>query len=327
MRIAIAVEVQEGFDYEEALVVARLAETSCLGAVMLAEHYCSAADPVSPSPAPDAWVYLGALARETERVRIGTLVSPVTFRHPAIYAKMAATLDSMSGGRAELGLGAGWLAAEHHAYGFPFPDGPARVSMLAEQLEIISGLWSSDSFSFKGNYYSADSCSFTPRREGRVPILVGGLPTSRRLLSLAAQLADEYVLTRGDLEDCRAAKKELADKSRRVRALPHPVRLGLFARLALLDGQAPSPYKGKETPAASDREWIVGAPEAVRHRLSQLMEAGVDSLYLSVETVRHAEAAATAAGMLGTLEPAPPSLGLPLSPPAPSRGSSRHLGY
>ncbi|MFJ5306791.1 LLM class flavin-dependent oxidoreductase [Streptomyces sp. NPDC088350] len=297
----MAVEIQEGFGYNETLAIARLADESRVEGLMLAEHYCSPGDPHSTTDAPDAWIYLGALARETENVKIGTLVSPITFRHPAVYAKMAATLDLVSGGRAELGLGAGWLGAEHSAYGFPFPDGPTRVSMLAEQLEIINGLWATSSFSFKGNYYSLRECSFTPKRQGfRPPLLVGGQASSLRLLSVAARFADEYVLTRGTPEECRLVKQALAARSEKRRALPDAVRLGLFARLALHDEGTVSPYKGKEIPSASDHEWIVGSMDAVRSRLLRFREAGVDSLYISVETARHAEAAVAIAEVLHT---------------------------
>lgn len=292
MRIAMAIEIQEGFGYDETLSIAQLADESYIQAVVLAEHYCSPDDPNSIDTAPDAWIYLGALARATKNVKIGTLVSPVTFRHPAVYAKMGATLDLISDGRAELGLGAGWLGAEHSAYGFPFPDGPTRVSMLQEQVEIISGLWSTDSFSFKGRYYSLNACSFTPKqRSSRPRILIGGRPSSLRLLSTAARFADEYVLTRGTPEDCWTAKQRLASKSAGRSALLDSVRLGLFTRLALDDGQPASPYKGKTIPSASNHEWIVGSTNVVRDRLLRLMESGVDSVYVSVETPSHASSA------------------------------------
>lgn len=126
--------------FSDTLVMVQAAETAGFAAALLAEHYYPSSGNLDRSSA-DAWVFLGALARETTRIRLGSLVSPVTFRHPSVLAKMAVTLDHVSGGRAELGLGAGWLEIEHAAYGFPFQSGPERVDILEEQLQVITGLW------------------------------------------------------------------------------------------------------------------------------------------------------------------------------------------
>src|SRR5947208_613197 len=186
--------------YSDTLAMTLAGERLGFDAALLAEHYYPSgqADRYTASPgeivAADAWIYLAGLARETRRIRLGTLVSPVTFRHPSVLAKMAATLDHLSDGRAELGIGAGWLQAEHTAYGFPFPDGPARVDLLEEQLHVINGLWSQDPFSHTGEHYQLAECHFTPKpvQQPRVPILIGGTPTAKRLPRLAARHADEY---------------------------------------------------------------------------------------------------------------------------------------
>src|SRR5207253_8762191 len=138
--------------YEQTLALARAAEEAGFDAALLAEHY-TASSGAADRFAPDAWVYLAALARETQRIRLGTLVSPVTFRHPSVLAKLAATLDHVSGGRAELGLGAGWLESEHTAYGFSFAAPAERVDLLEEQLQVIEGLWSGKPFSHEGAHY------------------------------------------------------------------------------------------------------------------------------------------------------------------------------
>src|SRR5262245_43210792 len=123
MQLCLSIEIQEGLSYDTTLALTRAAEAGGFHASLLAEHYYASSGHLDRMSA-DAWVFLGALARDTERIRLGTLVSPVTFRHPSVLAKMATSLDQLSGGRAELGIGAGWLAAEHAAYGFPFPPGP-----------------------------------------------------------------------------------------------------------------------------------------------------------------------------------------------------------
>lgn len=192
MKFCLSIEIQEGMSYAETLALTRAAEESGFDAALLAEHYYPSSRNLERM-AGDAWVYLGALARDTTRIRLGTLVSPVTFRHPSVLAKMAATLDHLSGGRAELGLGAGWLEVEHAAYGFDFPAGPRRVDLLEEQVRVIEGLWSEESFSFTGEHYRLEECRFTPRPVQRPhpPILIGGMATARRLPQLAARHADE----------------------------------------------------------------------------------------------------------------------------------------
>ena len=139
MEFCLSIEIQEGLSYQDTLALARAAEAAGFQAALLAEHYYPSSGRLDRMAA-DAWVFLGALARDTASIRLGSLVSPVTFRHPAVLAKLAASLDHLSGGRAELGIGAGWLAAEHAAYGFDFPPGPARVDLLEEQLRQISRL-------------------------------------------------------------------------------------------------------------------------------------------------------------------------------------------
>src|SRR5919199_31630 len=145
--------------YPDTLAMTRAGEALGFDAALLAEHYYPSGTPdryaggYSAHVAADAWIYLAGLARETQRIRLGTLVSPVTFRHPVVLAKMAATLDHVSDGRAELGIGAGWFEGEHTAYGFPFPPAGRRVDLVDEQLAVVRGLWTSNPFSFEGATY------------------------------------------------------------------------------------------------------------------------------------------------------------------------------
>src|SRR5215204_1363401 len=128
MKFCLSIEIQEGMDYAATLAMARAAEDAGFDAALLAEHYYPSSGNLERMSG-EAWVYLGALARDTTRIRLGSLVSPVTFRHPSVLAKMAATLDHMTDGRAELGIGAGWLESEHAAYGFPFAAPAERVDV------------------------------------------------------------------------------------------------------------------------------------------------------------------------------------------------------
>src|SRR5438067_1307941 len=169
MRLCLSIEIQEGMSYAETLRMTRAGEELGYEAALLAEHYYPTGrldlygGGLGERVAADAWIYLAALARETSRIRLGTLVSPVTFRHPSVLAKMAATLDHVSDGRAELGIGAGWFEAEHQAYGFAFDEPKKRVDLVEEQLEVITGLWSQRPFSHSGRAYTLQQAEFTPR--------------------------------------------------------------------------------------------------------------------------------------------------------------------
>ena len=161
-----------------------------------------------PGPT-DAWITLAGLARETSRIRLGTLMSPVTFRLPGPLAIAVAQVDQMSGGRAELGLGTGWFDAEHTAYGIPFPPLAERFGRLEEQLKIITGLWDTpegEEFSFGGTYYSLSGSPALPKpaQRPRPPVLIGG-GGQRRTPRLAARFADEYNIPFASVADSAAA--------------------------------------------------------------------------------------------------------------------------
>ena len=156
MKLRIFTEPQQGASYDDLLAVAQATEKLGFDAFFRSDHYLTMGDHASGLPGPtDAWTTLAGLARETERIRLGTLVSSVTYRAPGILAIQVAQVDQMSGGRVELGLGTGWFEKEHLAYGIPFPD--KRFGHLEEQLEVITGLWGTpvgDSYSFAGEHYT-----------------------------------------------------------------------------------------------------------------------------------------------------------------------------
>src|SRR3954468_17480101 len=166
MHLRVFTEPQQGATYDDLLRVAQATEALGFDAFFRSDHY-KRIGPGDPGPgSTDAWVTLGALARETSRIRLGTLLSPVTFRLPGLLAISVAQVDAMSGGRVELGLGTGWYEAEHAAYGVPFPPLAERFGRLTEQLEIVTGLWSTPSgetFSHGGSYYTLTDSPALPK--------------------------------------------------------------------------------------------------------------------------------------------------------------------
>ncbi|MDQ1722870.1 MAG: hypothetical protein QOI26_2604 [Pseudonocardiales bacterium] len=196
MQLCVFTEPQQGATYEDLLRVAQAAESLGFDGFFRSDHYLHMGE-VSGLPGPtDAWTTLAGLARETSRIRLGTLVSPATFRHPGPLAITVAQSDQMSGGRVELGVGAGWFEAEHTAYGIPFPDLATRYDHFAEQLEIIEGLWQTPAgqrFDFAGTHYRLQDSPALPKpvQRPRPPIIVGGA-ARKRSAALAAAHADEY---------------------------------------------------------------------------------------------------------------------------------------
>ena len=194
MDLRIFTEPQEGATYDDLLAVAVEAERLGFGAFFRSDHYLGIGSDGLPGPT-DAWVTLAGLARDTTTIRLGTLVTSATFRRPGPLAITVATVDQMSGGRVEMGIGAGWFEAEHTAYGIPFPAPKERFDRLEEQLAIITSLWATkDRFSFDGKHYQiSDSPGLPKPTQPKPPVLVGG-KGPRRTPALAAQYADEFNL-------------------------------------------------------------------------------------------------------------------------------------
>jgi F420-dependent oxidoreductase-like protein len=194
--LRIFTEPQQGASYNDQLRVATTAEAAGYDAFFRSDHFLKMGD-VSGEPGPtDSWLTLAGLARETSRIRLGTLVNSATFRLPGPLAISVAQVDEMSGGRVELGLGAGWFEAEHAAYGIPFPGLKGRFDRLAEQLEIITGLWSTlpgDRYSFAGEHYTVTDSPALPKpvQQPHPPVIVGG-HGPKRTPALAARFASEF---------------------------------------------------------------------------------------------------------------------------------------
>jgi F420-dependent oxidoreductase-like protein len=202
MDLRIFTEPQQGATYDTLLSVAKATEDLGFDAFFRSDHYLHMGD-VDGLPGPtDAWITLAGLARETKRIRLGTLMTAATFRLPGVLAIQVAQVDQMSGGRVELGLGAGWFDEEHRAYGIPFPK--EKFARLEEQLEIVTGLWATEvgkTFSFHGEHYDlTDSPALPKPAQAKLPVLIGGHGATRTP-RLAAQYADEFNMPFASIED------------------------------------------------------------------------------------------------------------------------------
>jgi len=289
MELRIFAEPQEGASYEQQLGMARAAEAHGFGAFFRSDHLLRI-KPGSGAPGPtDSWVTLGALARETSTIRLGTLVSSATFRLPGPLAVAVAQVDAMSGGRVELGLGSGWYEAEHAAYGIPFPPLAERFDRLEEQLTIITGLWSTpaqERYSFHGAHYRLSEGPALPKplQRPHPPVIVGGLGT-RRTPALAARFAGEFnvpfapvELTAARFEGVRAAcaatgrdPDELV-YSHAITVCCANERSGLERRAARIGREL------EELRVAG----AAGSPAEVIARLQEYRRAGASRAYLQV---------------------------------------------
>lgn len=212
MRFCLMLEGQEGVTWPDWLGAAHAAERLGFEAIFTSDHYLSVIRHRDRDRgSSDAWTMLSALAASTETIRLGTMVSPVTFRLPAVLAKAAVTVDRVSGGRVEIGMGAGWWEDEHRTHGFPFPDTPTRFDMLEEQLEIVHGLMTEERFSFQGKHYQLNDVPFAPKgvQAPHPPLIVGG-NGGPRVAALVSRWGDEF--------NTVGASPELAtERFRRVR--------------------------------------------------------------------------------------------------------------
>lgn len=218
MDLRIFTEPQQGATYDTLLTVAKATEDLGFDAFFRSDHYLRMGDGDGLPGPTDAWITLAGLARETKRIRLGTLMTAGTFRLPGVLAIQVAQVDQMSGGRVELGLGAGWFEEEHTAYGIPFPK--EKIARLEEQLAIVTGLWATEpgsTFDFHGTYYDLkDSPALPKPAQRKVPVLIGGQGATRTP-RLAARYADEFNMPFGSVEDSkrqfdrvRAAAEEAA---------------------------------------------------------------------------------------------------------------------
>ncbi|GAA1927681.1 LLM class F420-dependent oxidoreductase [Nocardioides lentus] len=288
MELRIFTEPQQGATYDDLLAVARTAETEGYGAFFRSDHYLAMGDG-SGLPGPtDAWTTLAGLARDTTTIRLGTLVTSATFRHPGPLAVTVAGVDQMSGGRVELGLGAGWFEAEHRAYGIPFPATGERFDRLTDQLAILTGMWATpvgETFSYAGRAHEVvDSPALPKPVQQPLPVIVGGRG-KKRTPALAAAYATEFNLPFGDVG-------ATAEQFARVRAACEdagrdPATMSWSAAQVLCVGADDAEVGrraaaiGRE-PAELRENGVAGTPAEALERLARFAEAGCDRVYLQV---------------------------------------------
>jgi F420-dependent oxidoreductase-like protein len=287
MRLRIFTEPQEGASYDTLLRVAKATEELGFDAFFRSDHYRAISGAGLPGST-DSWITLGALARETGRIRLGTLVSPATFRLPGPLAISVAQVDQMSGGRVELGLGAGWYDAEHSAYGIPFPGTRERFDRLEEQLAIITGLWDTpdgETYSFDGSYYQVTDSPALPKPAQRPhpPVIVGGWGT-RRTPRLAVRFADEFnagfqgVAATGEaIERVRAACAEAG----RTAAMAYSVAQTVCCGRDEAARKRRAAAIGRTVEELRD-DGVAGSPAEVVDKIGRYGEAGCDRIYLQV---------------------------------------------
>ena len=289
MQLRIFTEPQQGAEYGRLLAVARAAEELGFDAFFRSDHYLKMGD-VSGRPGPtDSWVTLAGLARETVRIRLGTLMTAATFRYPGPLAISVAQVDEMSAGRIELGLGAAWFAAEHAAYGIPFPPVGERFDRLEEQLAIITGLWETpegQEFSFDGSYYALAGSPALPKpvQRPRPPILVGG-EGPRRTPRLAARFADEYNTAFVSPEETSAAYGRVRDAC--TAAGRDPASLVYSAAQTVCCGRTGAEVArraaaiGREV-AELEASGLAGSPAQIVDKLGRFASVGASRAYLQV---------------------------------------------
>ncbi|MET7708956.1 LLM class F420-dependent oxidoreductase [Micromonospora sp. NPDC005413] len=289
MELRIFTEPQQGATYDQLLAVARCAEDAGYGAFFRSDHYLMMGD-VTGEPGPtDAWTTLAGLARDTSRIRLGTLMTAATFRLPGPLAITVAQVDQMSGGRVELGIGTGWYAEEHTAYGIPFPPLAERFDRLEEQLAVITGLWSTppgERFDHAGRYYPVSDSPALPKpvQQPRPPILLGGTGP-KRTPRLAARYADEFNLpfasvpdTAAQFDRVRAACVEIGrDPAEMVWSNALVLCCGRddaeVARRAAAIGREPDELRANG---------LAGTPGEVLDTIGRYSEIGSERLYLQV---------------------------------------------
>jgi F420-dependent oxidoreductase-like protein len=291
------IEGQQGVTWTDWQALADVCERLPIEGLFRSDHYFSAPG-VSGRGSTDAWTLLAGLAARTRTLRLGTLVSPVTFREPALLAKAVATVDEISGGRAEIGMGAGWWTEEHTQHGFPFPDTRERFARLEEQIAIVHGLLTEERFSFEGRFYRLRDCEFLPKtvQRPRPPLILGGTTVGSTMRRLIGRYADEFNTVGGTPDDVRArydraragCETEGRDPDALVTSLMTwfvvaPTHDEYLEKLRRAHGLNPDagPFDAYRTEFETD--CIVGTPDQAAERLQAYADAGVQRIFLNLD--------------------------------------------
>jgi F420-dependent oxidoreductase-like protein len=296
VRIALMIEGQEGVTWEQWVALARACEDNGIEALFRSDHYLGF-HAAGTEGSLDCWTTLGALAAVTTKLRLGSLVSPVTFRHPSVLAKAVATADHVSGGRVELGIGGGWMEREHAAYGFPFPETRVRMAMFAEQIEIVHRQWTEDEFDFEGRHYRLDRSTALPKPVQRPhpPLIVGGAARAGTV-GPAVRWADEYNTTFPTDAEAQERRRRIVDEC--DRAGRDPLRFSIMTTCIVGADESEFTERARSTYELGERDadfeaWVarlrergvVGALDEAIGRLKRLAAIGVDGVML--QHLRH----------------------------------------
>ena len=304
MRFALMIEPQQGLSYAEQLAIVQRAELLGFESFFRSDHYQSFPGP-SGEPTTDAWAVLAGLARETSRITLGTLVSPVTFRPVGNLAKVVTTVDEMSGGRVEFGLGAGWNEEEHRQLGLPFPEITERADIMEEHFRVLHGLWGEpDGWSYDGAHVAIADARFHPKpiaRPGRPafangatrPHLLAGGQGSPRSFRIAARYADEFNLSSSSPDIARAKFAELDAACAAIGRDPGSIARSVMAGVLIGRDDAEIARRkrelltafadesgGDEWFDAREPRWVLGTPDQARAMVARFEAAGAERIML-----------------------------------------------
>ena len=287
VELRIFTEPQQGVTYDDLLAVALRAEHLGFGAFFRSDHYLSMGGDGMPGPS-DAWTTLAGLARDTSTIRLGTMMTSATFRHPGVLAIQVANVDQMSGGRVELGFGAGWFEQEHAAYGIPFPDTGERFDRYEEQLAVITGLWSTpvgELFQHQGQHYSlTDSPALPKPVQHNPPVLIGGLG-KKRTPAIAATYADEFNLPFVDLATTEAQFARVREACEQRGRAPESMRWSNALVVCVGSDEAEINRRaaaiGRE-PDELRENGLAGTPDEVVEKIRAYAALGSERFYLQV---------------------------------------------
>jgi F420-dependent oxidoreductase-like protein len=285
MELRVFTEPQQGATYDDLVAVAQEAERLGFGAFFRSDHYLGMGTEGLPGPS-DAWITLAGIARETSTIRLGTLMTSATFRLPGPLAISVANVDQMSGGRVELGIGAGWFEQEHTAYGIPFPGTRERFDRLEEQLAVITGLWATEGgFRFDGEHYQvAESPGLPKPVQPKPPILVGGLG-KKRTPELAARYADEFNLPFVDEATTEAQFARVREACERQGRDPGTMRWSNALVVCVGADEAEVERRAKAIGREKDElreNGLAGTPQEVVDKIGRYAELGAERIYLQV---------------------------------------------
>jgi F420-dependent oxidoreductase-like protein len=289
MKLRVFIEPQQGASYSQQLKVAQKAEELGFDAFFRSDHYLRMGDG-SPYPGPsDSWVTLGAIARETSTIRLGTLLTSATFRAPGVLAITVAQVDEMSNGRIELGLGAGWFEAEHSAYGIEFPDTSERFDRLKEQLEIVTGLWKTklgDSFSYDGKYFNLENSPALPKpfSNPHPPIIIGGRGP-KKTPALAGAFAQEYNVPFASIEECKVQFDLVSLAAANSGRSPSEIVYSVALVACLGNDSETLTRRARSIGRSVDdltENGLCGSADQIVEKISRYQEVGAERVYLQL---------------------------------------------